>query len=292
MPLRGLPEKTALSPLSVQTADKSIAGAPIVRAVTLLTIHVEQPRSPGHLHRPLTDWFFSRHHTHQSTQSREPYVNHDSARSRHVLTLAEATDPVTRNQVRDFIRKQFAFHFGADATIEPPVLIGVWNMQGELVGALGLRTAADGFFSQHYLAQPLDEVMSATLGVPIRDTDIVEVVHLAVAGPAIITPLLEQLADFLSDNSPGKRGFRYLVCTATRCLQRFFVRRGWSITTLAMAEPQALGADAAAWGEYYAQAPAVIVGNIGEARTLAHREPLRAHVARTTFATTTGVSAA
>ena len=145
------------------------------------------------------------------------------------------------------------------------MLIGTWNAQGQLVGALGLRTSANGFFSQKYLPQPWLQAMQHSLVRDIKATEVVEVVHLAVTSPAIITPMLEALADHLSD-----AGFRYLVCTATRCLQRFFRKRGWSITTLAKAEPTALGADAAAWGAYYAQEPAVVIGDIAEARTLAH----------------------
>lgn len=192
-------------------------------------------------------------------------MNYCSANRRPELTLEEAWSDADRAQIKDFISRQFAFHFGAEATIEPPVLIGAWNAQRELVGALGLRTSAHGFFSQKYLPQPLLKAMQSALVRDIEATEVVEVVHLAVASPVIITPMLEALADHLSD-----AGFRYLVCTATRCLQRFFRKRGWSITTLAKAEPTALGADAAAWGAYYAQEPAVIIGDIAEARTLAH----------------------
>lgn len=192
-------------------------------------------------------------------------MNYCSANRRPELTLEEARNDVERIQVKDFIRQQFGHHFGAEATIEPPVLIRAWNAQHQLVGALGLRTHAQGFFSQKYLEQSLVQVMQEVLVRDIETTEVVEVVHLAVESPAIITPLLEALADHLSD-----KGFRYLVCTATRCLQRFFRKRGWSITTLSKAEPAALGAEAAAWGTYYAQEPAVIVGDIAEARRLAH----------------------
>jgi Thermostable hemolysin len=192
-------------------------------------------------------------------------VDYCSANRRPELTLEVARSDADREHIKDFISRQFAFHFGAGATIEPPVLIGAWNAQRQLVGALGLRTCAHGFFSQTYLPQPWVQAMQKVLVREIEPTAVVEVVHLAVASPVIITPLLEALADHLNE-----AGFRYLVCTATRCLQRFFRKRGWSITTLAKAEPSALGADAAAWGAYYAQEPAVIVGDIQEAWLLAH----------------------
>ncbi len=211
-------------------------------------------------------------------------MNHCSANRRPVLTLEEARSDSERAQVKSFISRQFAFHFGAEATIEPPILIGAWNSQRQLVGALGLRSSVHGFFSQKYLQQPLVQAMHGLVGNEVMDepvmvgkvaalsaakgpqaTEVVEVVHLAVASPVIVTPLLEALADHLS-----AAGFKYLVCTATRCLQRFFRKRGWSIVTLAKAESTALGAEAAAWGGYYAQEPAVIVGDIAEARRLAH----------------------
>lgn len=216
------------------------------------------------------DWLLVAPHTQTITPIKELNVDYCCANRRPEITLEEARNDADRAQIKDFISRQFAFHFGAEASIEPPVLIGAWNAQRQLVGALGLRTFAHGFFSQKYLAQPLFQVMQSALvrDVLVRDigpTAVVEVVHLAVASPAIITPLLEALADHLNE-----AGFRYLVCTATRCLQRFFRKRGWSITTLAKAEPTALGTDAAAWGAYYAQEPAVIVGDIQEAWLLAH----------------------
>ena len=215
--------------------------------------------------RLVDDWLLFDVHTQTITPIRALNLNYCSANRRPELTLEAARSDADRARIKDFICRQFAFHFGADATIEPPVLIGTWNAQGQLVGALGLRTSANGFFSQKYLPQPWLQAMQHSLVRDIKATEVVEVVHLAVTSPAIITPMLEALADHLSD-----AGFRYLVCTATRCLQRFFRKRGWSITTLAKAEPTALGADAAAWGAYYAQEPAVVIGDIAEARTLAH----------------------
>ena len=222
------------------------------------------------LHRRLffhvaCDWLLIEAHTQTITPIRQLNLNHCPPKRRPELTLEEARSDADRAQVKDFISRQFAFHFGAGAVIEPPVLIGAWNAQHQLVGALGLRTCAHGFFSEQYLRGPLIQAMQSALVCDIKATEVVEVVHLAVASPVIITPMLEALADHLSD-----AGFRYLVCTATRCLQRFFRKRGWSITTLAKAEPTALGADAAVWGAYYAQEPAVIIGDIAEARTLAH----------------------
>ncbi len=244
--------------MSVQPPEKTIGLAADESKVTVCACQQT-------LFHPAGDWLLPATHTQTTTPIKELNLNDCSANRRPVITLEEARSDTDRAEIKGFICRQFAFHFGAEASIEPPILIGAWNAQRQLVGALGLRTHLHGFFSQKYLSQPLAQVMHDVLVRDIAATEVVEVVHLAVASPAIITPLLEALADHLSD-----AGFRFLVCTATRCLQRFFRKRGWSITTLAKAEPNALGAEAAAWGAYYAQEPAVIVGDIAEARRLAH----------------------
>jgi Thermostable hemolysin len=180
------------------------------------------------------------------------------------LDLRRVDSPNLRHMALEFIRARFSTHFGVSADLSPPVILGAWNRQEQLVGALGLREAAHGFFSQHYLDAPLSSLLTDSTGHLVEPTDIVEVVHLAVQGPSVMHPLLDCLAVYLQAS-----GFRYAACTVTQCLQRAFERRGWAVRKLADAVPQALGTEAVQWGSYYSQRPAVIAGDLLEARRIA-----------------------
>lgn len=163
-----------------------------------------------------------------------------------------------------FIKGGFSTHFGSSAKLEPPRLLAMRDQTGTLVGGLGLRSAADGFFSQHYLDVPVEVLLSEERGSPVAPESIVEVVHLAVLGPEYVSPLLDRLALLLTDE-----GYRYALCTVTRCLRRLFIRRGWAVTRLGDARPDVLGDAATQWGSYYDQQPVVIAGDLDSARRIA-----------------------
>lgn len=180
------------------------------------------------------------------------------------MTLAEVDHPDERTRVLAFIRGGFSEHFGATANIDPPRLLALRTPTGEIAGAVGLRSVTDGWFSTRYLDTPIDTQLTTLTGQPVNLATVIEVVHLAVSGPAMVSPLLDELAIFLYD-----AGYRFTLCTVTRCLRRLFQRRGWNVTALAEARPAALGDSAPAWGRYYEEQPVVVVGDLAAARQLA-----------------------
>ncbi|MCP5178887.1 MAG: thermostable hemolysin [Pseudomonadales bacterium] len=180
------------------------------------------------------------------------------------FTLRPAATDEERTILTAFIEHQFGAHFSADVHINPPMLLGAWDHKGQAVAALGLREARHGFFSDNYLPTPALAALATDLGSPVLATACVEAVHLAVASPRLLLPLLDALALELT-----ARGYDYLICTATGCLRRLFNRHGWRVHALGVADPAAIGTAALRWGRYYDASPAVIAGDLREAAVIA-----------------------
>lgn len=174
------------------------------------------------------------------------------------LSLSIARDSTQRTEVLSFIQERFAAHFDAQVGDDTATLVGGYDGAGQLVAAFGLRTATDEFFCEHYLDQPLPGALSREFGVPLAIDSIVEVVHLCANRPGFLVQLVPVLAGTLAGH-----GFRYLACTATGCLTRFFTRRGLPVVMLNTADPQRLPQNEVdAWGRYYESKPRVIAGDL------------------------------
>ena len=76
----------------------------------------------------------------------------------------------------------------------------------------------------------------------------------------------------------ARRGFEWVVSTATTELRHLFTRMGLEPVVLGVADPGVLGEGAAQWGSYYTHQPLVVAGSIeagmariGAAKTRAAR---------------------
>lgn len=180
---------------------------------------------------------------------------------RHTLTLKSALDAAARLRVLAFMNERFQACFGAEVEDDSPTLIGGFDGDGALVAAFGLRDWQSGFFCEHYLDEPLEAALSRAFGDPVVRREAVEVTHLCATRPG----LLAQLAPLLPPTLMGG-GFRYLACTATQRLARFFERKGVRPVMLADARIEAIPPAARpAWGSYYASCPRVLAGNLQRA---------------------------
>ncbi len=185
------------------------------------------------------------------------------------LTLKTALDAAARRRVLTFVRERFQACFGAEVEDDSPTLIGGFGCDGALVAAFGLRDGKSGFFCEHYLDEPLEAALSRAFGDAVVRRDAVEVTHLCATRSGLLAQLAPLLPPTLMDG-----GFRYLACTATQRLARFFERKGVKPVTLADARIEAIPpADRFAWGRYYASCPRVLAGNLRRAneRLLAAR---------------------
>ena len=177
------------------------------------------------------------------------------------LTLKAAVDVAARQHVLAFIRERFDACFGAQVEDDSPTLIGGFDVEGALVVAFGLRDWKSGFFCEQYLDEPLERALSRAFGDAVLRRESIEVTHLCATRPGLLAQLAPLLPQTLMDG-----GYRYLACTATRPLARFFERKGVKPVTLADARIEAIPFSArAAWGRYYASCPRVLAGSLQRA---------------------------
>lgn len=181
---------------------------------------------------------------------------------RGALHLMEATDPATHQRLQRFIGDQFRLHFAAEVPDDTPRLLGVFGPDDDLVAAFGIRTTADGFFSEHYLGTPLDVALLHRTGERFDPARVVEVSHFSLARPRAFAGMVPLMAEGLA-----RLGFDHVVCTATRCLVRYFARR--YLTPLILTEARAADLPEpvrSCWGSYYLADPAVAFGPLAAAR--------------------------
>ena len=175
------------------------------------------------------------------------------------LCVLRAGNP-QRAEVEAFIRAVYSRRFGAQVEQFAPVLVAL-REHGRIVAAAGYRAAGAGpLFLERYLPQPVQELLAPAAGAaPGRET-IVEVGHLAADVPGAGRRLILLLGPHLAG-----AGFLWVASTLTEELRRLFLRIGVAPLTLGVADPAALGAEAARWGSYYDHRPVVLAGHLPQA---------------------------
>jgi len=173
-----------------------------------------------------------------------------------------------RGAVEGFIRRIYAERYGAELRHFAPVLVSLRNEDG-IVAAAGYRPAAQSpLFLERYLGEPVETLLGAHADAPPARDGIVEVGHLAAAHPGEGRRLILLLGPHLA-----AQGFQWVVSTLTAELRHLFVRIGVTPLALGTADPEALGADAHAWGSYYDHRPVVLAGHLRQAMNqLARRQ--------------------
>ena len=151
-----------------------------------------------------------------------------------------------------------------------PCLFGLEGDNGSLHGAVGCRSAAtQPLFLEHYLDEPIEDLIAARAGTTVERADVVEVGNLAARGAGLSRLLIVALTRLLA-----AEGVRWAGFTSTPALINSFRRLGIVLHGLAPADPRRLGVDRdqwrAEWGTYYDAGPQVMVAEVpGADRTLA-----------------------
>ncbi|MGE0622356.1 MAG: thermostable hemolysin [Pseudomonadales bacterium] len=186
--------------------------------------------------------------------------------ARGAFHLMEAAGADAHAQLQQFIGEQFRTHFAAEVPDDTPRLLGAFGPDGDVLAVFGIRTRADGFFSEHYLGMGLETALLNRTGERFDGSRVVEVSHFAIAGRRAFAGIVPLMAEGLS-----RLGFEHVVCTATRCLVRYFSRRYLTPLILTEARAADLPEDQRArWGSYYLADPAVAFGPLAPALA---REP-------------------
>ncbi|WP_441245313.1 thermostable hemolysin [Kitasatospora sp. McL0602] len=156
-------------------------------------------------------------------------------------------------------RQIYSHAYGAEIRPSPDSFIVAhsdpWAEDGTGISScVGISRASDGrFFSERYLDDPIDVVISKQFGETVPRERIVEVGALASkergAGQEMIriTPVVSWFM-----------GMEYILCTTTRALRDALERSDITFTPLDDADPVVLGPEERrAWGTYYDQEPQV-----------------------------------
>lgn len=175
------------------------------------------------------------------------------------LRIHPAGDP-HRADVEAFIRRTYAQRYGADVRQFAPVLVSLRDATG-IVAAAGYRSASHGpLFLERYFDTPIESLLAAPdEAAPERDR-IVEIGHLSAARAGEGRRLILLLAAHLQSLP-----FEWVVSTMTTGLRHMFLRLGITPLALGLADPEALGDDAAQWGSYYEHHPVVLAGRLHHA---------------------------
>lgn len=177
-------------------------------------------------------------------------------------------DDAQRAEVEAFIRAIYAERFGAVLRHFAPQLVSLRDDDGRLLAAAGYRGAGEqALFLERYLDEPVEAALARHAGQPPARAGVVEVGHLAAGRAGEGRRLILLLGPHLA-----AQGFQWVVSTLTQELRQLFVRIGVTPLALGAADAQALGAEAADWGDYYAHRPVVLAGHLPLAlRRLARR---------------------
>jgi hypothetical protein len=174
------------------------------------------------------------------------------------LYLANSASP-RRAGIEAFIGERFAVQHQAHIRHFMPCLLSLEDSNGQLLGAVGLRSADSGpLFLERYLQQPAEQVIATQRAAhaPQR-TQLVEVGNLAASSPGAARLLIVALTDLLV-----ALGYRWVTFTGTLALLNSFQRLGLTPIALGPANPQCLGDEQADWGTYYDTQPHVMAGDI------------------------------
>jgi hypothetical protein len=137
----------------------------------------------------------------------------------------------------------------AEITDFAPEIVVATNGQGAIICAAGLRTVADGFFSEAYLDEPIAETLSFVTDEVVRPDEVVEVVTLASNRACAALHMLDAIA-----SEGRRRGMRFGFFTATSRLRSILRRAGLPLIPLAPARHERIE-NAGTWGRYYRTDP-------------------------------------
>ncbi len=129
------------------------------------------------------------------------------------------------------IRTVYDRVFGARDIVLPPVLLAWIGADGRPLCAAGVRTAADGFFSETYLNLPVERALQRRCGRPVARATVIEVTTLASRNAEASIRFVREIAQFARE-----AGFMWSLFTATARLRRLLNDLGIPMFVLAEAD--------------------------------------------------------
>lgn len=158
--------------------------------------------------------------------------------------------------VTAFVARVFCEDYFARPSSFPRRLFARYDDGGHLVAAAGLRTVADGFFSEHYLDLPVERALALAAGRPVARADVSEVSTLVSRAARETGAFIDDIAATIAD-----LGFRWSFFTLTHRLSTLLRRKGLTPIDLAPADPRRVPSPDI-WGRYYLTSPRVFAVSI------------------------------
>jgi hypothetical protein len=167
------------------------------------------------------------------------------------MPILVTKDHPARARVEALIAGVYAHEYGATVTTFADLLIALPGPDGNFRAAAGLRIGGD-FFSEVYLDQPIEEVLSKCWQPPATRDEIAEVTTLAATHPNASLALISAITSHLRS-----QGVRFAFFTVTERLAHLLKRVGVPAQELTIARSDRIG-NAQDWGLYYAANPKVM----------------------------------
>jgi len=182
-------------------------------------------------------------------------------------------DHPSRPIVSRFIRTTYLLNYDAHIANLPRTLIAVIDKDNRVHAAAGLRDASEQFFSEHYLDQTIEELLSDASGRTVKRSSVVEVSCLASRTPAISAHFMRALVLHGED-----LGYDWTFFTATSRLEKLLRRMRLPLLNLGAASADRVPSPEI-WGSYYDTDPRVLAFGREQLKPLLMRwlEPVQAH---------------
>ncbi len=166
-----------------------------------------------------------------------------------VVSITGLFEP-ERRSVEDFIKVIYKQNYGADISVDYPVLMSVRNADNDILAAVGFRYADKGkLFLEQYTEKPIEAVLDCSR------REVVEIGNLASAGKGASVFLFAALSSYLNN-----KDIRYAAITGTDFLHRYFKKTGLQPHKICDADIEAVRDEGQSWGSYYDAQPRVLVG--------------------------------
>jgi len=164
-------------------------------------------------------------------------------------------DAEDRAEIEQFIGEIFHRAYNAKITHFMPYLMSLRDLDGQLIAACGLRSAAtERLFLEAYMDKPVEQLLSERTGSPVQRNDIVEIGNFSVAEMGMARPLITAIFDQLHATSK-----QWAVFTIVQLLHNSLIKQNIFPKILCNADIKHLApADQAEWGSYYQQNPQVM----------------------------------
>jgi len=171
-------------------------------------------------------------------------------------------DHPQRKKVETFIARQFLEVHGAHLSVFMPQLLALFDDQGAVRAAVGIRDAGvERLFLEYYLDTSVEQAIADKAEpagtVAVRE-QIVEIGNLASIDRCASRALFNLLARRLSSED-----FQWAVFTGCSSLHRMFAILGLETVGLGRALQSRLPLDQQTWGGYYEDNPQVVAGRVG-----------------------------